>query len=71
MTEKKTRSLEVAIALADYTWYDGVYIEIPADTPKNQIETVAREVTLAHPALMGENVSHVWVYNLLEATEGE
>lgn len=62
----KMRPLEVAICKGDGTWYDGVYIEIPDDTPADQVEQVASEITLAHPCCFEEDIAHVWVYNSME-----
>jgi len=65
------RPLEVAVCKGDYTWYDGVYIEIPDDTPEDQVEKVASEITLAHPCCQGEEIAHVWVYNSMEDARTE
>ena len=60
------RPLEVAICKGDRTWYAGVFIEIPDDTPEDKIQEVASEITLAHPCFQGEDIAHVWVYNSMD-----
>lgn len=57
------KTFEVAIALANGNWYDGVMVDIPGDTPDSEIRKVVTNKALEHPALHGEEVSHVWILN--------
>jgi len=65
------RPIEVGVCKSNGTWYDAVFVEIPDDTPDENVEAVAREVTLAHPLLAGEDVAHVFVYNYMEDSRPE
>jgi len=60
------RPLEMAVCKGDGTWYDGVMIEIPADTPEDKVEEVAVAIVAAHPCLHEEHVAKIWVYNSME-----
>jgi hypothetical protein len=70
MNGSKTRPLEMAVARTDGSWYAGVIIDIPDDTPEEKIEEVAREITLKEEYLRVDGgiatVAHIWVYNSLE-----
>lgn len=71
MTQVQMRPLEVAVCLGNYTWY-GVMIEIPDNTPEDQIKRVASEIALAHPCCRDADiVAHVWVYNSMEDSRPE
>jgi len=62
----KMRPLEMGVCKSDGTWYDGVMIEIPDNTPDDKVAEVAAERTLAHPYLYDEEVAHVFLYNRME-----
>jgi hypothetical protein len=69
----KTRPIEIGVAWDSRHWTTDV-IQIPADTPKDEVAVVCERVwdaqiadfrkTHEHPEEMG--YSHVWVYNSME-----
>jgi hypothetical protein len=43
---RKTRPLEMGVALTDGRWYAGVFIDVSASTPPEQLEAVGTEIVL-------------------------
>ncbi len=44
--EKATRRVEMGICYADKTWQDSQFIDIPANTPEDKVESVVRDILM-------------------------
>ena len=60
---KKTRNIEIYTGYHDNTW-DSYYVEIPADTPENDIEKVAIGIEENNLNQKGVIVAFIGLYSI-------
>lgn len=63
---KPMRPLEMAVNRSDGTWYAGVFVEVPNDTPDDKLLEVATKLVSSHPTLYDVAVVNIWIYNSME-----
>ncbi len=56
----KTRQVEMAVCFDNGTWQACQFVDIPADTPDEKVEDVARQALLAN---IEGDVAGCWLYN--------
>jgi hypothetical protein len=56
------RSVEMYCCYADHTWREGTFVEIPADTPADEIERAA--ILVAEERYRDESIAIIGVYHI-------